>query len=500
MKPFLTKLFKSLVDLCVNARKSCKLFCNNLNKSIRLMKPFERLLAVCLLAIAFVLLCVRLYDFYIDHTKLVPTAGGEITDAIVGEVKYINPILAQSDAEKTASSLIFSGLIKIENDQIVPDLAEKWEITNDGKKYTFYLRKDALFHDGENVTANDIAYTINSIKTPEMRSPLLAAWSDVTVGVIGDYTVSFDLPKSYGPFIYNCAFGVLPANVPSDVFAKKFIGSGPYKFIKANKKNNIIKGMELKMVPNHYLGQTYIDKIKLAFYTDQVEAKKVFDAKKADLLSGVAADSGKKLDFKTSKRMQLILNSKDTVLKEKDFRQKLLTGQKFADKVILTLTTPDNQLQKDLAEQLKTGFANQNVELNINYYNPLKMQDVLSARNYQLLLYGFDFGYDRDPYVFWQTTQADKMNFSGWSDKATDIMLEDARMITDNALRNQKYDAFFEQIKAQYLYQDFDPVLYSFSVGDKVKNILPITGTTSEARYDNVASWFIREKRVGKSE
>lgn len=462
------------------------------------MKPVERIGAIVLIGAALILFFIRMYFYYIDHTKLVPAVGGQMIDAIYGDVKYINPILVQSDAEKSVSKLVFSGLVKFDGDNVIPDLAEKWDISPDGKKYTFYLRKNATFHDDEPVTARDIAFTIDSIKAPELKSPLLPSWADVTATVVDDYTITFDLPKSYGPFIYNCSFGVLPSHLPSDEFSKKFIGSGPYKYVKANKKGSQIQSVELKRFANFYLTPSIIDKIKLAFYSDQDQAKKAFDNKKADLLSGIDTKTAKNLSFRTSKRLELILNITDTQLKDKDFRQKLLTGQKFADKVTLRLVSPDTQYQRDQAEALKRKYADQNIELTLDFYNSLKMQDILAARNYQLLLYGFDFGYDRDPYIYWHTTQINKLNFSGWSDKKTDILLEDARLITDLTARNQKYDEFFAIINNEYLYQDFEPVQYNFSINDKIKNVSAITGNESNSRYNDVADWFINEKRVGK--
>ena len=462
------------------------------------MKPIERIAMLALLATAFVLICVKSFNFYIDNTKLVPTTGGTMTDAVYGEVKFLNPILAQSDAERTVSKLLFSGLIKLDGSTIMPDLAEKWEISPEGTKYTFFLRRNAVFHDGQPVTTRDIAYTVDAIKAPELKSPLLSSWSDVTATVIDDYTVSFDLPKSYGPFIYNCAFGVLPSHLPSDEFSKKFIGSGPYKYVKADKKSSLIKGIELERFEGYYLAPGYISEIKLNFYANQADAKSIFETEKSDLLSGVNSDAGKRMTFRTSKKLQLILNIKDTQLANKDLRQKLLTGQNMAEKVSLRLASFDTPYQREKAEELKRKLALQNVELTTDYYNSLKMQDILTAHNYQLLLYGFDFGYDRDPYVYWHSTQAEKMNFSGWGDKKTDILLEDARMITDTVARNAKYDEFFGIIDKEYLYQDFEPVEYSFEIGPKIKGVAAVTGIESNSRYNNVADWFIKEKRTKK--
>ncbi len=462
------------------------------------MSFFERRVSVTLFVIALLLVCFKSYKWYIFSTTLVPADGGQYTEAVVGDVQYLNPILVQTDAEKSLSHLIFSGLVKLDSDKVSPDLAESWEVLDEGQSITFHLRKDVVFHDGTPLTTNDIAYTIDSIKAPELKSPLAKMWADVSVNVVDDYTITFRLSKPYGPLIYNCDFGIIPSRVSSDIFAKKLIGTGIYQFAKAKTKGKTIVEVDLKRNQNYYGKQALIEKVKTKYFSDAKEAQKAFTGDKMSALSGTVSEDGKNYSFPTSKKLGLVLNIRTDKLKDIAVRQKILDGQKFESPIALTLTAPDTALQKSKAEQIKTTMKDKNVELTLNLLNPVKLQEALSAKSYELLLYGFDFGYDRDPYVSWHSSQLNAMNLAGWGDKQTDILLEDARMIVDLTARNKKYDEFFDKIKGQYLVYYYDPIDFNYIVRTEIKNFTPITGNQASSRYNTIDSWFMKEKRVKK--
>jgi ABC-type transport system substrate-binding protein len=464
------------------------------------MAKQERYLMFSLLFISILLSGFKFYRSYLAETIIVPTNGGEYIEAISGEVKYLNPILAQTDAEKSISHLMFSGLIKVSADgSIVPELAEKYEISPDGKKYTFFLRKDVKFADGSPLTAQDVAFTIDSIKAPELKSPLNKRWVDIKIDVPDEYTISMDLPNTYGPFIYNCDFGVLPATVSSSDFSRNPIGSGVFKFVKVLKKADKITEIKLENNSNYFGEKPFLKDLSLKIYPEKGDAGNLFDSDKANALFGESSQLGSKYDFKSSRKLGLVLNMRNEKLKDKALRQKIVEGQKIEEGLKLGLTTLDAPLQHEKAEELKKNLASQNIALEIFYFNQIKFQDVLAAKNYELLLYGFDFGYDRDPYPFWHSSQLDSQNFAGWSDKNSDILLEDARMLTDNMARNAKYDQFFESISREYLIQFFDPISYNFRVDDEVKDAQVILGTQPYSRYDNISKWYMKEKRVKKN-
>ncbi|MFA6963344.1 MAG: ABC transporter substrate-binding protein [Patescibacteria group bacterium] len=469
------------------------------------MSKIERVGALFFSLLAFVLIGFKLYDLYLLMTVSIPTSGGVYEEAVYGDLKYINPITAQSETDRSVSKLLFSGLVKVASqDKILPDLAEKWETSTDGQTYTFYLKKNLTFSDGAALTANDVAYTVDYIKDPASKSPLLNSWSNVTVQVVDDYTVTFSLPKVYGPFIYNCAFGILPSHLSSDEFSKKLSGSGPYKFLKSSKTKDSTKISSIELVKNtNYAGSTpYIDKLKLDFYASKDEAKSAYEnGKKVNGLFGTTSGVGQDKSFQSGRRLGLIANVTSEKLKDVAVRQKLFEATaKFDTAVDLNLATLDASYQRAKADELVAKYKELNVNLNVQYLTPLQFPDAISARKYDLLLYGFDFGYDRDPYTFWHSSQvASGMNFAGWSDKASDILLEDARMIIDPVQRNAKYDEFFANVfTKQFLGQFYDPISYNFAVKDSIRNVGSIAGNQVYSRYSDISSWHIEEKRVRK--
>lgn len=472
----------------------------NVLTSYSLMSQKERYLMFLLFLVGFFLLGFKFYQVYLVRTIAVADTGGEYQEAIVGEVKYLNPILAQSDVEKGISKLLFSGLVRVDPDgKIVPDLAEKYEISADGKKYTFHLRNNLKFSDGTVLTAQDVAYTIDSIKVPETKSPINKSWSDVTVSVVDPSTIVMELLTAYGPFIYNCNFGVMPATLSSSDFSKKIVGSGPFSYVKLSKSNEKINDIKLKKNNSYYGDKPFIDNLELKIFDQKTDAENAYqsDSNITALFGGIS-DQGVNLDFKSSKRLGLVLNLRSDKLKDKAVRQKILSGTKIDEGIKFGLTTLDAPLQREKAEEIKRQFQSQNISVEIFYFSAVKLQDALDAKNYDLLLYGFDFSYDRDPYTFWHSSQLTAQNFAGWSDKDTDILLEDARMLTDEAERNVKYDQFFNSLSAQFMIKFYDPITYNFRIKSALKGILSISGNQSYSRYENIIKWYIKEKRVSK--
>ena len=100
-----------------------------------------------------------------------PAQGGRFVEAIIGRPQTYFPILARSDTELSLARLIFSGLTRPDPanpGQFIPDAAERVEISADGRSYTFYLRHDLRWHDGEALTADDVIFTVELLKSPEI--------------------------------------------------------------------------------------------------------------------------------------------------------------------------------------------------------------------------------------------------------------------------------------------------------------------------------------------
>src|SRR3989338_7580446 len=90
----------------------------------------------------------------------IPLSGGTISEGIVGAPRFINPVLASSSADLDLVTLIYSGLMRQGTDgNFVLDLAEKYEVSENGLIYTFILKDKIYFHNGEPVTVDDVIFT-----------------------------------------------------------------------------------------------------------------------------------------------------------------------------------------------------------------------------------------------------------------------------------------------------------------------------------------------------
>ena len=117
----------------------------------------------------------------------VPMKGGSTSLGIVGVPRFVNPVLANSQADLGLVALIYSGLMrKSGSGALIPDLASEYSKSENGLIYTFTLKDNIYFQDGKPVTANDIMFTINKIKDGIIESPQKVNWEGITALMIDE--------------------------------------------------------------------------------------------------------------------------------------------------------------------------------------------------------------------------------------------------------------------------------------------------------------------------
>ena len=207
-----------------------------------------------------------LTNLYKNHIVLVPDNGGEYTEGLTGSPKFINPLYSSiNTVDSDIESLIYSGLLKRNKEnQIVPDLAEKFEASEDGLAYTFYLREDVSWHNGTPFTADDVIFTFNALTNANYNSPLQRSFEGINIEKINEYTVRFILTETYSAFLELLTVGILPSQIWQQIPPEaapladlniKPIGTGPYMFESlAKDKSGNIHSYELKANKN-YFGQ-----------------------------------------------------------------------------------------------------------------------------------------------------------------------------------------------------------------------------------------------------
>ncbi|MDO8569062.1 MAG: ABC transporter substrate-binding protein [Dehalococcoidales bacterium] len=179
-----------------------------------------------------------------------PGSGGEFT-RLWEEPSTLDPHLSSDLYSSVILEEVFSGLVSIDrNLKVVPDLAEDWKLSADGKTYTFTLRQNAKFQSGKQVTAQDVKWSIERAADPKTQSSTVDTYLGDIVGVkeklsgksqqvsgvrvVDDRTVeiTIDAPKAYfiSKLVYPTAFVLNRANVESGrEWFKTPDGTGPFK-------------------------------------------------------------------------------------------------------------------------------------------------------------------------------------------------------------------------------------------------------------------------------
>ena len=244
---------------------------------------------------------------WFSRETFLPAIGGSYIEGAIGTAQYINPLYATgSDVDADLTRLMYSGLMRTDgNHGLTTDLAASYTISDDQKTYTFTLRDDATWHDGEAVTSSDVVFTVHAIQNPEYHSPLSVSFSDITVEATDEHTVVFTLNEPFAPLLAALTVGILPEHLWADVLPQnatltplniKPIGSGPYVFSKLVKDNKgALKSYTVTRNPSFYRGTVYLGEITMKFYSDLQELTDAVRNKNVEGASVLSAQDAKNL-------------------------------------------------------------------------------------------------------------------------------------------------------------------------------------------------------------
>ena len=240
-----------------------------------------------LFCVAFVLLSISFLSILNTLNQKfmvsIPANGGNISEGIIGAPRFLNPLLALSDADRDVNTLVFSGLMrKDDNGELIPDLAKSYTVSDDGMNYTFTLKDNLTFQDGKKLNADDIIFTINRVQDPITKSPKRANWEGVIANKIDDMTISLHLKQPFSGFLENTTLGIIPLHIWQSISPEQMslvtgkdttIGSGPYKINSiSTKSNGVISSLALSQFKHFSLGRPHIKNINLYFYDNEKDA------------------------------------------------------------------------------------------------------------------------------------------------------------------------------------------------------------------------------------
>ncbi len=221
-----------------------------------------------------------------------PARGGTLRIAGISEPPTLNPALSTGIGPAIIGAKVFSGLLEYDWDFVPkPLVAERWEVSKDGLRYTFQLRKDVTFHDGKPLTSADVKFSVESVLRP-MHPRGAANFGQVEAIETPDpYTVVFRLKQPYAAFLavfHPSESPILPkhlyenTDIRNNPYNARPVGSGPFKFVEW------VKGSHVTVERNDKYfraGQPYLDRIVWQTIPDAAGRVAAFEAGQVDAVA-----------------------------------------------------------------------------------------------------------------------------------------------------------------------------------------------------------------------
>ncbi len=411
-------------------------------------------------------------------------------EGVTGQPESFLPSQAISQIDKTVSKLIYRSLFKYDiYGVLVQDLAESWELSEDGLTYTIKLKEGQKWSNGKDITSDDLIYT--AFKVSDLR--------DIATDKVDSRTVRYTLPNRFSPFLSMLTVGVMPMDAEEKQNPLKPVSSANFRVARIKKEGPVIREIIL------YNSDETADirKLYLRFYSNEDEL--VTAAKLGEINAFMHSEELELPRFENHKfplqgvYYALFFNLRNEQLSDLEFRQKLvqvlpvrtltsncgipvegpISRSIYTDKSVnfylydedfipeyvgktLNFIIPDTRKHKAMANEIEEYWEN-NLGLNVivTAKDLEEIRGIIDDRDFEVLLYGQQIGRDPDRYVNWHSTQQDLpgLNISGFSQVKADRALEEGRAVVSQQERQTHYSVFqetlMENIPVIFLYHPF---------------------------------------------
>lgn len=227
--------------------------------------------------------------------------GGSLTIVLTNEPMSMNFVTGGVGADAYLRAVNYNGLTAVnEKGEIIPQLAKSWDVSDDGCVYTFHLRDDAYWHDGEKFTADDVIFSREYLASEDLDIPS-SSWgaADYDYAKVDDYTVTVTLPAPDGYLLESLCY-IIPEHIFKDVPSNSYyvseegqtpISTGPFKFV----EYKVGEYVKFEAFDQYWNGRPYIDTVYLQIIEDSAAAKVAFSSGQAQLMAVTGENMRKEL-------------------------------------------------------------------------------------------------------------------------------------------------------------------------------------------------------------
>lgn len=420
--------------------------------------------------------------------------------------------------DKTLERLLFRSLFAYNaKGEIVPDLADSYEVSADGKTYTIIL-KDAFWRDGRAVSSADVAFTFT-------RDP---SFSDVTIKQEGEKEIRFVLKEPLAPFLSILTRPIAPANFRNLRF--ELLGNSNFAIKDVVQEGETVQEMRLQNG-----GEGRVKTLYFKFYQKEEDLLRAAAAGEVDALSSQSFSnqsfaSNQTPIFDHYFALFFNLEGENRLVRNKSFRKaasaktplpkggtsvngpfsgtwaegsfkfprfSAKSSGKFTGTISITVANSNGF--SDFAKQVADSWRrNLGVTVKVRAVNPAEIDAILTKRDFDAIILGQNVERDPDRYNIWHSSKKDfpGQNISGYADPRADRALEEGRKVRKVSIRKSHYAnfqrLFFEDNPAILLYHSD----FSYWVSRKFAGVDLAPVFSPEERFWNFGEWRLSSETL----
>ncbi|MEX2054073.1 MAG: ABC transporter substrate-binding protein [Candidatus Colwellbacteria bacterium] len=484
---------------------------------------------------------------YKTATYVVPTEGGAYREGVVGQPSFINPLIPITETDRVMSRLIFASL---------EDMSDIIKRSDDGMTWNVRIKDNIFWHDGREVTADDIVFSVDVIRNPDSRSPLRGSFEGVEVARVSELEMAFTLQSPYAFFqedhlrslrpIPKHIFEDLPvSNYQLTPYGLSPVGSGPFVVQSHNKDaRGFITEFNLKANDAYFTRRPYISDFSFKFFRKDSELISSYNLGQID---GFGLSTAEPLAerpiiirhqahyLSSSRYYAIFINQSvaDATLSElgvrrtlagavnrNDIIEKVFAGHAtpfFGPTALTTnpttsfdsetikelefdLVVPDEPFLVKTAEEIKVDWEILGAKVNLTVRSLRDIrEDILRNTSYDMILFGNIVKEGNDLFSFWHSSKRffPDQNLALYQDTETDALLEQYRRTFDGGARLSLLERISNRIAgnvpAVFLYSPDYIYISAPSLGG-INDARTIN--TSDDRFANITDWFVKSRRT----